>query len=387
MEAIERFFQPPAQSFFLFGPRGVGKSLLARSLYRDALWVDLLDPETFRTYSARPERLRHLIAGNRGASIVVIDEVQKVPDLLSVVHGILAENRKLRFVLTGSSARKLKSAGVDLLAGRAVLRSLHPFMAAELGHRFRLDDALAHGLVPLVVASKNPDDTLKAYHALYLKEEVQAEGLVRNLGSFSRFLEAMTFSHAAVLNLSNVARECEVERKTVQGFLEVLEDLLLGFRLPVFTRRAKRETSMHPKFYFFDAGVFRSLRPQGPLDRLEELDGACLEGLVVQHLRAWNAYRSERNSLHFWRTRSGVEVDAVVYGKDGFWAIEVKNSRKVQPEDLRSLTAFQDDYPECTAILVHRGTERFKERKVLCVPCDEFLRGIHPGSKVLAPVV
>jgi len=268
---------------------------------------------------------------------------------------------------------------VDLLAGRALLRTLHPFMAAELGKGFVLEAALRHGLVPLVVNSKDPLDTLQAYHALYLREEVQMEGLVRNLGNFNRFLEAISFSHASVLSLAAISRECEVERKTVEGYVQVLEDLLLAFRVPVFTRRARRETAAHPKFYFFDAGVSRSLRARGPLDRPAEIDGAALEGLVVQHLRAWNAYRGDRNKLYYWRTRSGVEVDSVLYGEDGLWAIEIKNSRRIQSEDLRSLKAFRDDYPESKALVVYRGTDRLDIDGIRIIPAVEFLLGLDPA--------
>ncbi len=380
MELIPRFLEPPEQSFFLFGPRGTGKSLWARELFQDALWVDLLDPETYRLYSSRPERLRELIEGNPGKKQVVIDEVQKVPELLAAVHGIMEDKKQLQFVLTGSSARKLKRGGVDLLAGRALIRTLHPFMAAELGNDFHLDKALKYGLLPLVFASANPEDVLKAYHSLYLREEVQQEGLVRNIGNFSRFLEAISFSHASLLTISNVARECEVERKTVEGFVGILEDLLLSFKLPVFTKRAKRATAAHPKFFLFDSGVFWALRPKGPLDRPEEIEGPALEGLVVQHLRAWNAYRGERNNLYYWRTRSGLEVDAVLYGEDGFWAIEIKNSTKIHPQDTRSLRAFKEDYPECEPLLLYRGKERLKVKQVLCLPCEEFLRQLHPSA-------
>lgn len=377
---IPRFFKAPGQSFFLFGPRGTGKSLWVRKMYPLALWVDLLEPDSFRTFAARPERLRELVDGNPGKSQVVIDEVQRVPDLLSAVHSLLEKKKGLEFVLTGSSARKLKRSGVDLLSGRALVKTLHPFMAAEMGSEFRLDRALQHGLLPLVVDSGNPPEALRAYHALYLREEVQAEGLVRNVGNFARFLEAISFSHASVLNASNVARECEVERKTVEGFVTILEDLLLAFRVPVFTRRAKRATAARPKFYLFDCGVFRSLRPTGPLDRAEEIEGAALEGLVMQHLRAWNAYREERNRLYFWRTRSGVEVDIVIYGEDGFWAIEVKNSARVDPKDLRGLRTFVGDYPQCRPLLLYRGSERLSVAGIPCVPCDEFLKQLHPND-------
>ena len=380
-----RFFQKPQGSFFLFGPRGTGKSTWLRGHLKEALFVDLLDPETYRLYAARPERLRELVAGNPATKTVVIDEVQKVPELLDVVHQLIEERKGRSFVLTGSSARKLRRAGVDLLAGRAVLKTLHPFMAAELGEGFDLDRALQVGLLPLVVDSRSPRETLGAYAALYLREEVQMEGLVRNLGQFSRFLEAISFSHGTVLSIAAVARECQVERKTAEGYVGVLEDLLLCFRLPVFSRRAKRHLIVHPKVYLFDAGIFRSLRPAGPLDAPEEITGSALEGLVAQHLRAWNAYSGDHYSLSFWRTKSGTEVDFVVYGPEGFWAFEVKNSRSIRPRDLTGLRAFKEDYPEAQACLLYRGEERLRMGDIWCLPCAEFLKELVPGNPLLSP--
>ena len=376
-EIAPRFFRPPEESFFLLGPRGTGKSTWLRHVLPGALYVDLLRPEVERELSARPERLRDLVRGGPKRDTVVLDEVQRVPELLSVVHEILESRDRRRFVLTGSSARKLRRGGFDLLAGRALVRSLHPFMAAEV-KRFELVGALRRGLLPLVVSSRSPEDVLAAYASLYLEQEVRLEGLTRNVGAFSRFLEAVSFSHGSVLNLANVARESQIERKTVAGYVDILEDLLLGFRLPVFARRAKREVSAHPKLYLFDAGVFRSLRPRGPLDRPEEIDGAALEGLVAQHLRAWLAYGAGGN-LFFWRTRAGSEVDFVVYGPAGFWAIEVKNTGRVRPEDVRPLAAFAEEYPEAVTILLYRGEERLRMGRTWCLPVEAFLQQLVPG--------
>ena len=377
MEFQPRFFKPPEQSFFLLGPRGTGKTSLIQHIYADALVVDLLKPDVYREMSARPERLAQLVLANQGRTPVVIDEVQRVPELLNVVHDLIERHPAGRFVLTGSSARKLRRGGVDLLAGRALYRTLHPFMAAELS-AFTLEAALADGLLPVVVAAPKPADVLKAYATLYLEEEVRFEGWTRNIGNFARFLEAVSFSHGAVLNVSNVARECQIERKTVAGYLEILEDLLLSFRLPVFTRRARRKTSAHPKFYFFDAGVYRSLRPRGPLDRAEEIDGCAFEGLVAQHLRAWIAYSGRECELYYWRTRAGVEIDFIVYGEDEFVAVEVKNTATVRSQDLRALKRFRDDYPECKPIFVYRGDQRLLIDGILCVPGEEFLRSMRP---------
>lgn len=379
MEFIRRFLEKPKGSFFLFGPRGTGKSLWAQNCFKNAIRLDFLQPEVFRAYSSYPERLRELVEGNIRTKTFVLDEVQRVPEILDVVHSLIEKYKDKQFVLTGSSTRKIKRKGVDLLAGRALLYNLYPFMASELGQLFLFERALKYGLLPLVWVSENAVDVLNAYHGLYLKEEVQMEALVRNIGNFSRFLEAISFSHGSVLNMSNVARECEIGRKTVEGYVDILEDLLLSFRVPVFKKRAKRALVEHPKFYFFDTGVFRFVRPKGPLNRVEELEGIALEGLVAQHLRAWIAYRRKNNVLYYWRTRSGVEVDFVVYGEDGLWAVEVKNVAKIYSANLRALKSFKGDYPESNIIFLYRGEERLKKEGVLCVPCEEFLLQLNPG--------
>ena len=381
MELIGRFFEVPAQSCFLFGPRGTGKSTWLRDRLPGALYLDLLVPDLYRSLMARPERLRELLGGSPHADTVVIDEVQRAPELLTVVHAVMEEPAPRRFVLTGSSARKLRRGGIDLLAGRAIHRTLHPFMAAELPS-FDLALAFDIGLLPLAVSAPDPQEVLDAYTNLYVDEEVRTEGLTRNVGNFNRFLEAVSFSHASQINLAAVARDCAVERKTVAGYVEILEDLLLAFRLPVFRKRARRKTVVHEKFYFFDAGVFRSIRPKGPLDRREEIDGAAFEGLVAQHLRAWIAYTRDKYELYFWRTQAGSEVDFVVYGETGFWAIEVKNSAQVDRKELRSLKSFRDDYPEAEALLLYRGSERLRIDDIWCLPAEQFIKELRPGRKL-----
>lgn len=376
MEVVRRFFQFPSGSAFIFGPRGSGKSTWLRYSLPEALWLNLLQPETYREMSARPERLRQLVEGSDQRDVVV-DEIQRVPELLNVVHDLMESGQTRRFLLTGSSARKLRRGGVDLLAGRALNLTMHPFMAAEVP-TFDLDRALEIGMLPLVVGSSDPVATLHAYATLYLDEEVKLEGWARDIGRFARFLETVTFSHGAVLNVANVAREAQAERKTIVAYIEILEDLLLAFRLPVFTRRAKREITQQPKFYLFDAGVFRSLRPRGPLDRPSEIGGAALEGLVAQHLRAWIAYSPGDTKLFFWRTRHGVEVDFVVYGDLGFMAIEVQNAPIVRSNDLRSLRTFLEDYPEAKPLLLYRGSEELMIDGIRCVPIEKFLRSLTP---------
>ncbi len=377
---IQRDIILPKNSFFLFGPRGTGKSTLVQERFPDAFRIDLLKPENERRFLAYPERLSELLLAEPQQKTVIIDEVQKVPTLLTTVHRLIEEKSGYQFILTGSSARKLKRTGADLLGGRAAKRTLHPFMACELGGLFNLEKALKWGLLPLIVDSITPDDQLQAYISLYLQEEIKAEGLVRNMDSFARFLEAITFSHGAELVVSNVANECEVKRKTVENYIDILEDLLLGFRLRTFSKRAKRQVVQHPKFYLFDPGVFRALRPKGPLDRPEEIDGAALEGLVAQQLRAFIDYSENKYELFFWRTVGGVEVDFVLYGENGIWAIEVKNEKKVHPAELKPLKAFLQDYPIAKALFLYRGDEKREIDNILCMPVETFLRELKPNQ-------
>ncbi len=382
---IPRFFRTPKQSFFLFGPRGSGKTTWLKSSFPEALFINLLEPEEYRLYSSLPERLRNTIEAHPSKKVIVIDEIQHIPELLPLVHSLMEERKDLQFILTGSSARKLRRVGVDLLAGRAIRKEMHPFMASELGSQFNLNKALHLGMLPLVWEAKDPEATLKTYITTYLKEEVQAEGLVRNIGNFSRFLEVMSFSHGQQLNTSNIARESQVSRTTTEDYIQILKDLLLGYTIDVFTRRAQRAVSTHSKFYYFDAGVFRSLRPQGPLDRKEELEGPGLEGLIGQHLQAWIAFQEETHSLHFWRTRSGVEVDFIIYGPRGFWAIEVKNAHHLAPTDCKALKTFHEEYPECTPFLLYRGKTRTTMNGILCIPCEEFLLNLRVEELLLSP--
>lgn len=366
-------------SFFLFGPRGTGKSTWLHEKYPDALLIDLLREDVKVRLEANPERLVEIVDGNPTASTVIIDEIQRVSALLPVVHRLIERDGGGRqYVLTGSSARKLKRSGVDLLSGRAVVRNCHPLLASEMGDDFCLEDALVRGMIPLVVSSRNWKDTLETYMALYVREEVQYEGLVRNLPAFARFLEAISFSHGSMYSATDISRDCGVSRPMVDSYLSILIDLLVAHRLPAFNRRAKRRLVGHDKFYFFDAGVFRSIRPKGPLDSPSEIDGAALEGLVFQQLRTWIDYSASNDTLSFWRTHTGQEVDFVIYGENRFDAIEVKNTDNLSPKDFSGLKAFATDYPEAQRIMLYRGKERLLHNGVHCLPVDEYLKSLKP---------
>ncbi len=378
MQQYSRIFGPPAGSYFLFGPRGTGKSWFTKKRNPDALRFDLLDPETLRDLAARPERLSEAVRSNLGITEVVIDEVQKLPELLEVVHSLIEEKIGVQFILTGSNERSLRKAGINLLGGRALQTEMHPYMACEIGSDFKLDEALEIGMVPVVRANADPLTARNSYNALYIQEEVRQEGFIRSIGDFSRFLEALSFSQGGVLNITNVARECQVPRKTVEGFLSIIEDLKLSYRVPVFDKRAKRQLAAHPKFYYFDVGVYRANRPAGPLDNTDLIPGAALETLVMQHLRAWCAYSGGKHSLSYWHTRNGLEVDAVVYGESGLFAYEIKNATKIRSEMLRGLMAFKKDYPIAKIAVLYRGQERQIIENVECIPIDEFLKTLKP---------
>ena len=361
-----RLLQPPRQSFFLFGPRGVGKTVWLHQQFPTALFFDLLDHQVYTQLLARPERLGEQIP-QRQKDWVVLDEIQRVPELLNEVHRLI-ESRRLHFVLTGSSARKLRRRGTNLLAGRAVTRQMHPLTALELGKDFDLQRTLRYGCLPLACTSKDPNDYLKSYAATYLREEVQQEGFARNIGAFGRFLEVASFSQGGVLNMAAVARECAVSAKVVEDYFSILEDLFIAVRLPVFSKRAKRRLVAHPKFYYFDPGVFQAIRPRGPLDAPEQIHGPALETLFLQQARALNDYKRLEYRLHYWRTASGEEVDFVLYGERGLRAFEVKMSHNARPEDLRSLLRFRADFPQAKTHLLYLGQRRWHDRGIEVLP-------------------
>lgn len=383
MESVIRFFPPQREkSYFIFGPRGTGKSTWVKQQYPNAVIIDLLAPDVYRQYKAFPEKLREIVLATK-QSVFIIDEIQKAPGLLSLIHALIEENKQWQFILTGSSARKLKREGVDLLAGRALLTHMHTFMAVEIKTHFSLDYALQYGMLPLIYGSETAPADLNAYLALYMKEEVQMEGLVRHVEGFGQFLEIISFSQGSVLNYTNIARDCHVSGKTVENYIRILEDLLLSFRLTIFSKKSKRQLIAKPKFYYFDAGVYRAIRPKGPLDLPEEIDGIALETLVAQHLKAWLDYTTADGQLYFWRTKSGLEVDFIVYGEIGFYAIEVKNANKIYPKDLKGLTEFYHDYPQAKCILLYRGNTVLQKKNIICYPAEQFLLSLVPNQPLV----
>ncbi|MCY4051529.1 MAG: AAA family ATPase [Gammaproteobacteria bacterium] len=370
-----RDFVPPShQSYFLFGPRGTGKSMFVRNHYPNGLYFDILDAKNFNEFTADPSRLSDRIPEDFNDWIIV-DEIQKVPALLNEIHRLI-EQRNLHFVLTGSSSRRLKNKNVNLLAGRCLTCHLYPLTASEQGNDFDLARALDYGQLPLACTSADPELFLQSYVQTYLQEEIQLEGLTRNLPAFTRFLEAASFSQGSLLNISAIARDCAVKRKVVENYFSILRDTLISYEIPVFRKRAKRDTTQSNKYYFFDAGVFRTLRPTGPYDSDSEAKGIALETLVLQEIIAVNSYKRWNYSIYYWRTRLGKEVDFVLYGKRGLKAIEVKLSNRIRSKDFNGLKQFKQEYPEANLIYLYSGSRRFNEHDVEVVPVDLFFKQV-----------
>lgn len=368
------------KSFFLFGPRGTGKTTWLKQKLSDALFINLLRSDFYLPLSANPGHLRTLIPEDHSGWIV-IDEVQRVPELLNEVHDLI-ESKRYSFILTGSSARKLRRDGVNLLAGRALTYHMHPLTVREQGSAFRLEDSLRYGHLPARFSEPDPARYLKDYVQTYLREEVMQEGLTRSIGHFSRFLEVASFSQASVINVSEIARDTHIQRAVAENFFSILEDLLIGIRLGVFSKRAKRQLITHSKFFYFDTGVFRAIRPTGPLDSPAEIDGPALETLVLQELRAINDYRALGYDIQFWRTKHGLEIDFVLYGERGLIALEIKRASSVQPADLRALREFKQDYPEASCLLLYGGAQRLHFGDIRVIPIREALRGL---EEILVP--
>ena len=338
------------------------------------MFINLLQSEFYNRLSANPGHLRQLIPPGY-QDWVVIDEVQRIPALLNEVHDLIEADR-LNFALTGSSARTLRRRGVNLLAGRALTYHMHPLTVGEQEDAFSLHDSLRFGHLPARFSEANPRKYLQDYVQTYLREEVMQEGLTRNIGHFSRFLEIASFSQGSTVNISAVAREAQIERPVVENYFSILEDLLIAVRLPVFSRKAKRKLMAQKKFYFFDAGVFRAIRPAGPLDSEAELDGPSLETLVLQELRAVNEYHDYGYQFFFWRTRNNLQVDFVLYGPLGLLAMEVKRATQVQPKHTRALREFKKDYPAAQLFILYGGATPLYMDGVKVLPIAGALRNL-----------
>jgi predicted AAA+ superfamily ATPase len=376
-----RILKQPSSSFFLLGPRGTGKSTWIGQVLPKAIRFDLLDEALYQAHLAQPgllaDKLRTLARG----SWVVIDEVQRLPSLLNEVHRFI-EERRLRFVLCGSSARKLKQSGTNLLAGRALQKRMFPFLPEELGSDFNLDTALSIGTLPIVWSNEQPGEVLAAYVQTYLKEEIQAEALVRNLPGFARFLPIAALFHGQALNVSSLARDAGVARVTVAGYVDILEDTLLAFRLPAFETRMRVRERKLPKLFWIDAGIVRALKRQlGPL-AVEER-GSLLEGFVANVLHAYQSYRSLYDEMYYWRPAdsASTEVDFLLQKGRSYLAIEVKTAPRYRRAMSAGLVAIAVLPGLVRRVVVYGGSARLKtEDGIDVLPVSGFFREIENGS-------
>ena len=370
---------PGTETFFLWGPRQTGKTTLLQATYPAAFWIDLLKAEEYRRYMQNPELLRGELAARPAIRQVVIDEVQKVPRLLDEAHW-LHERRGIRLALCGSSVRKVKRGQANLLGGRAVRYELHGLTAQEIGRSFDLDRMLNHGSLPRIYLSDEPRRLLNGYVADYLKEEVAAEGLVRNLPVFSEFLNVAALSDAEIVNFSTIARECGVSSHTIKGYFGILEDTLLGRWLPAYTKRPKRRVIGAPKFYFADAGVVNHLARRGELHRGSELYGKAFENWVFHELSAHNAYTEAFAIVSYWRLASGIEVDFIV--NDMQLAIEAKATAKVTADHLKGLRSLVQDHPRIKqrVVVCLEPKSRRTEDGILILPPGDFAKRLGAGD-------
>jgi len=336
---LPRIIKAPKKSFFLLGPRGTGKSTWLGSTFPDAHVIDLLAEDSYQRLLANPGLFADELRAVASGRWVIVDEVQRLPGLLNEVHRFIEEKR-LQFVLCGSSVRKLKRAGVNLLAGRALHRAMHPFVPEELGANLDLDEIIKFGLMPIVWDSIEKSETLAAYAQLYLKEEVQAEALVRNLPGFARFLPVAALFHGQTINVANIAREAGVARTTVAGYLDILEETLLCFRLPAYEAKLRVRERKLPKWYWCDPGIVRVMKRVSGVVAPEER-GALFEGLVAQLIRAYRDYRVLFDEMYYWApsAKSDTEVDFLLIQGEEFIAIEAKSGNRFMESWCKGLRA------------------------------------------------
>ena len=367
-------------SIFLFGARQTGKSTALRQQFPREIYIDLLNSEVRNRLERRPSLLYEMLKDKAEGTIVIIDEIPEVPILLNEVHRLISE-KNLRFVLCGSSARKLKRKGTNTLGGRAYPVFFHPLVSAELPD-LDIDRAVNYGMIPSHYLAKNPERRLSAYIDVYLKEEIKEESLVRNLLAFQRFLEVAAISNGEILNNRNIAQECGVNASTVSSYFDILEDTLVGYRIPAYTKVVQRRLVQAPRFYFFDVGVANYLMHRSRLVRGTPEYGHAFEHLVIQELIAYMHYTHQDERISYWRTYAGTEVDVII--GDARIAIEIKSVEEVLPKHLKGLKSFGEEHPNCRRIIVSHDIIPRRIGDIECIPVKDFFRRLwdHEFDKV-----
>ncbi len=378
----KRILSVPSHSFFLFGPRGTGKTTWLRQKLPDAKWVDLIKTDELLRYMRNPGVLRKEVEALPENSWIVIDEIQKLPVLLNDIHALIAEHgNTYRFAISGSSARKLKRLDANLLAGRVINRNFYPLTAAEIGNTFSLDSVLSFGCLPKVVSEPEiAVDVLSAYVVNYLQQEIQQEAFVNNLGAFSRFLEIAAMTNGQVVNITNIARDCGVARLTVQRFFEILESTLIGMWLPAWKPRAKIKEISHSKFYFFDTGVVRAITQtiRDPLEKAER--GTLLETYVLHELRAYQNVSNCGGAFSYWRTASQLEADFIWKRGKTAVGIEVKATAEWRDDSGTPLKILLKENKIRKCFGVYTGKTALKDGQLDILPVQEFCKKLTNGE-------
>ena len=376
---IQKLLEIREDSMFLWGPRQTGKSTLLKQLFPNAPYYDLLKSEVYALYKMKPSRLRDECMMMEEGEIVIIDEVQKIPELLDEVHWLMV-NRGIHFILCGSSARKLKRSGANLLGGRAIRKTLHPLVSAEIPD-FDIDKAVNVGMLPRHYLASSPAKRIQAYVGDYLQQEVIAEALVRNLDSFTRFMEVAAISDGEMVNYTKIASECGVSSKTVKEYFIILQETLLGYMLPAYTKTVKRRVQVAPKFYYFDVGITNYLLHRDPLRRGTAEYGHAFEHLIVQEVMAYMDYSESMKGLSFWHTQNNAyEVDLVVGNAEV--ALEIKSSNNVTTSHIKGLKAFGEEHPDCKLIVVSLEERPRMMNDVEIWPAQAFLKRLWEGKVV-----
>lgn len=366
-------------SLFLFGPRQVGKTFLIEHTLSPDLFINLLDHREFLRYAKDVSILsREINAIEKGRTQIVIDEIQRCPELLNEIHLNLSKRPEIQFILTGSSARKLRRAGINLLGGRAITLHLHPLTHEELGKRFLIDESLQFGSLPSIVLEKKPADKirlLKSYVETYLKEEVQQESLTRNIPAFAKFLELAAHENGNIINYQNIAREVGIHSKTIKEYFHILEDTLLGFLFAPYSRSHRKKLVSHPKFYFFDCGVTKALRGELTQKLISGTPpyGKAFEHFILLEIKRIVDYREREAKLSFFRTSDGAEVDVILELGSEVWAIEIKSSRQPALAELRGLKSFTRDHKVARALCVCQTPRKYTSDNIEFLPWREFL--------------
>ena len=378
---IRRFLKlPEKQSFFLFGPRQTGKSTLVNETFKSGCWaVNLLLNEPFARYSRYPELFRKEALNKiekEEVKTIFVDEIQKLPILLNEIQ-FMMDRKQSQFILTGSSARRLKKGGANLLGGRAVERFLFPFTYAEIEESFGLDEVLRFGSLPSVYGKSEEDkiDLLKAYTNIYLREEIQSEGIVRNLGGFSRFLDIAASQFGELVSFSSTGRECSISTRTVQSYYEILEDTLVGIRLEPWRKSLRKRLSGHPKFYLFDTGVTNAINRHLGSEPDSVLRGRLFEQFIVLETYRHLKYSRSEARIYYWRTNTGAEIDLIIekHGELSA-AFEIKARKQVGGNDFSGFRSFRDDNPGVPCFLVSEVEEPYKEGMIEVLPWSNYLK-------------